>query len=158
MNGQCEISLLSDLNYFSDTSVESLKYLTSKQALADLDTFIRAMMTQYESNKVIVFGGSYAGNLAAWYRSVYNTAIGSIASSAPVTAEVDFTRKWKLLLKLITVDIKFVLYIFLEYLDTVGYAMDYFVPNCSATVQQGFASLQSLVQSQDTATIRQLFP
>jgi pimeloyl-ACP methyl ester carboxylesterase len=119
-----------------DTSVESLKYLTSKQALADLDTFIRAMMTQYGSDKVIVFGGSYAGNLAAWYRSVYNTAIGSIASSAPVTAEVDFT----------------------QYLDTVGYAMDYFVPNCAETVQQGFASLQSLVQSQDTATIQQLFP
>jgi len=120
----------------TDASDANLQYLTSRQALADLDAFIKAMQIQYNIQKVIVFGGSYAGNLAAWYRATYDTAIGSIASSAPVTAEVDFT----------------------QYLDTVGFAMDYFVPNCSATVQQGFTALQSLVDSKNTAQIDSLFP
>jgi len=120
----------------TDTSVDNLQYLTSQQALADLDAFIQTMKAQYNIQKVIVFGGSYAGNLAAWYRATYSTAIGSIASSAPVTAEVDFT----------------------QYLDTVGFAMDYFVANCSETVQQGFAAIQNLVQTKDTATIASLFP
>jgi len=119
----------------SDCSDANLKYLTSEQALADLDEFIKAMQTQYNVQKVIVFGGSYAGNLAAWYRAKYSTAIGSIASSGPVTAEVDFT----------------------QYLETVGYAQDYFLQGCQSTVQQGFASLQTLVQSQDPS-LQTLFP
>lgn len=44
-----------------------------------------------------------------------------------------------------------------EYLETVGKTMDYFNPGCSSQVQQGFASLQSLVNSRDTATINSLF-
>lgn len=45
----------------SDVSTENLKYLTSEQALADLEAFIRAMMSQYNINRVVVFGGSYSG-------------------------------------------------------------------------------------------------
>ncbi|CAG2101391.1 unnamed protein product [Medioppia subpectinata] len=44
-----------------------------------------------EGNKWVVFGGSYAGNLAAWFREKYpNIAIGAIASSAPVNLVVNF--------------------------------------------------------------------
>ena len=40
---------------------------------------------------MVVFGGSYAGSLAVWFREKYpNIAVGAIASSAPVLAEVDF--------------------------------------------------------------------
>ena len=42
-------------------------------------------------SKVIVFGGSYPGNLAAWFKLKYpQLAVGSVASSAPVYAEYNF--------------------------------------------------------------------
>ncbi len=43
------------------------------------------------ANKWVVFGGSYSGALAAWYRQLFaNMAVGAVASSAPVLAKVDF--------------------------------------------------------------------
>jgi hypothetical protein len=119
----------------SDISTANLKYLTSEQALADLDAFIKAMQSQYNIQKVVVFGGSYSGNLAAWYRAKYSTAVGSVASSAPVTAVVDFT----------------------QYLETVGNVMDYFNQGCYSQVQQGFANITHLFQEQDLDTINYLF-
>jgi pimeloyl-ACP methyl ester carboxylesterase len=118
-----------------DASDASFQYLSSDQALADLDDFIKAMMAQYKTDQVVVFGGSYAGNLAAWYRSKYSTALGSIASSGPVTAELDFT----------------------QYLETVGSTMDYFKAGCQDLVNQAFTSIQSLIDKKDTATLHTLF-
>lgn len=44
-----------------------------------------------ESSKVITIGGSYPGNLAAWFRLKYpSVTSGSIASSAPVNAQTNF--------------------------------------------------------------------
>lgn len=44
-------------------------------------------------SKVITIGGSYPGNLAAWFRLKYpSVTTGSIASSAPVTAKTNFYR------------------------------------------------------------------
>lgn len=92
-----------------DMSVASLRYLTSQQALADLGAFIDYLKgvkpmsgdtrssppldLKYDAkdSKVIVFGGSYPGNLAAWFKLKYpEHAVGSISSSAPVYAENDF--------------------------------------------------------------------
>ncbi|CAG2178811.1 unnamed protein product, partial [Oppiella nova] len=77
---------------FNETTVENLKYLSSEQALADTADFIQYLTKKLSLNgKVVVFGGSYAGSLAAWFREKYpNIAVGAIASSAPVLAEVDF--------------------------------------------------------------------
>jgi len=63
-----------------------------EQALADTADFIQYLTKKLSLNgKVVVFGGSYAGSLAAWFREKYpNIAVGAIASSAPVLAEVDF--------------------------------------------------------------------
>ncbi|CAG2182098.1 unnamed protein product, partial [Oppiella nova] len=71
---------------FAELTVDNLKHLNSEQALKDADEFIQYLLKQrsIENAKVIVFGGSYAGALAAWFREKYpKTAAGAIASSAP---------------------------------------------------------------------------
>lgn len=76
-----------------DASVENLVYLSSEQALADLATFTVAMQEEHglKENKWIAFGGSYPGSLAAWYRLKYPHLVhGSIATSAPVVAQINF--------------------------------------------------------------------
>ncbi|XP_023237167.1 putative serine protease F56F10.1 [Centruroides sculpturatus] len=76
-----------------DTSVKNLRYLTSEQALADLANFQHYVTRKYnlKGSKWIAFGGSYPGSLAAWYRLKYPHLVhGSVASSAPVFALVDF--------------------------------------------------------------------
>lgn len=79
-----------------DLSVENLKYLSSQQALADLAYFhdhVSSMYKLTDKNKWIAVGGSYSGNLAAWFRIKYpHLAVGAVASSAPVRAELDFTQ------------------------------------------------------------------
>ena len=91
----------------TDMSTENLRYLTSQQALADLAriiTFIKKDLHTEES-KVITVGGSYPGNLAAWFRLKYpSITLASIASSAPLTAKTNFY----------------------EYMEVVGDAMKYF--------------------------------
>lgn len=73
--------------------MENLAYLSSEQALADLATFTVAMQEEHglKENKWIAFGGSYPGSLAAWYRLKYPHLVhGSIATSAPVVAQINF--------------------------------------------------------------------
>ncbi|KAK3589950.1 hypothetical protein CHS0354_034972 [Potamilus streckersoni] len=73
-----------------------MKFLNSRQALADTAGFIGGPFSirnkfNLKNNKVIVFGGGYAGSLAAWFRSKYPQFVdGVVASSAPIFAEVDF--------------------------------------------------------------------
>jgi len=80
----------------ADVSLTSLKYLSSRQALADFAYFQLLMVgnRQYNisgSNKWVVLGGSYSGALAAWFRLLYpQLVVGAIATSAPVLAKVDF--------------------------------------------------------------------
>jgi pimeloyl-ACP methyl ester carboxylesterase len=122
----------------ADVSVENLKYLSSSQALADLDNFIKGMKKQYNRDdaKVIVFGGSYSGNLAAWFRELYpDTAVGAIASSAPVLAEVDFV----------------------QYIEDVGAAQKYYVDGCYDTVNDAFVQIQQLVANKDDKQLDDLF-
>jgi len=75
-----------------DMGVDNLRYLSSEQALADLAAFITWLKQQIGQPKVIVFGGSYPGSLAAWFRLKYpHIAHGAVASSAPLLAKVDFS-------------------------------------------------------------------
>ena len=75
-------------------STANLKYLSSGQALADLAYFIQNKTQEYQltpRNKWIVFGGSYAGAMAAWFRLKFpNLVYGAVASSGPVLAQVNF--------------------------------------------------------------------
>ncbi|XP_070007030.1 uncharacterized protein [Nicotiana sylvestris] len=70
---------------YSNTS--TLGYLSSTQALADYATLIidlKKNLTATDS-PVVVFGGSYGGMLAAWFRLKYpHVTIGALASSAPI--------------------------------------------------------------------------
>lgn len=74
-----------------------MRYLSTSQALADLATVIISMNKKHElpeNTKWIVFGGSYAGNLAAWMRLKYPHLVhGAVASSAPVLAQFNFPGK-----------------------------------------------------------------
>ncbi|GAB2229559.1 hypothetical protein Droror1_Dr00013805 [Drosera rotundifolia] len=62
-------------------------YLSSTQALADYATLIldlKRNLSAFDS-PVVVFGGSYGGMLAAWFRLKYpHVAIGALASSSPI--------------------------------------------------------------------------
>jgi len=74
-----------------DLSLPNLVYLSSEQALADAANFIVHFKQMYaNAGDIIVFGGSYPGNLAAWFRLKYpHIAKAAIASSAPVLAVLD---------------------------------------------------------------------
>lgn len=54
-------------------SSDNMQYLNVDQALADVAYFIDNRKSEYNitDSKVIVFGGSYAGNMAAWIRIKY---------------------------------------------------------------------------------------
>jgi pimeloyl-ACP methyl ester carboxylesterase len=76
-------------------STSNLQYLTSEQALADFANFIQQyQIANPELTNVpwITFGGSYSGSLAAWFKLKYPYLVsGSIASSAPLLAKIDFS-------------------------------------------------------------------
>ncbi|CAG2119239.1 unnamed protein product [Medioppia subpectinata] len=81
------------LTQFRNMSVENLQYLTSQQALQDAAYFIEYLTTKLalSDNKWVIFGGSYSGSLAAWFRAKYpHLVVGAIASSAPIEAVVNF--------------------------------------------------------------------
>ncbi|KAJ0182325.1 hypothetical protein K1T71_001694 [Dendrolimus kikuchii] len=78
---------------FDNLTVQNLMYLSSRQALADTANLLQTikMTSKFNSSKVVVVGGSYAGNLAAWMKLLYpNIVDAAIASSAPVLAKTDF--------------------------------------------------------------------
>lgn len=77
---------------FNLLTTENLKYLSTDQALQDL-AYIQTDLTSRKSWQArwVVFGGSYAGSLAAYYRQKYpNLVVGALASSGPVMADDNF--------------------------------------------------------------------
>ncbi|TKR75769.1 hypothetical protein L596_017012 [Steinernema carpocapsae] len=123
--------------YTSPTS-EQLKFLSSRQALADMANFIKEMNKKFGPfDKWIVFGGSYSGNLAAWAREKYpDLVFGSVASSAPVQAEVDFY----------------------QYLEVVELAFREIDPKCADNIHQSFVKLAKLAKtSAGKTSIKTLF-
>jgi hypothetical protein len=88
-------------------TTDELAYLSSDQALADLARLITYIKESkgLQNSRVITFGGSYPGNLAAWFRLKYpSVTSGSVASSAPLHAKENF----------------------FEYMEVVGDALKYF--------------------------------
>jgi serine protease 16 len=80
---------------FSTYSNSNLQYLSSQQALGDLAVLVEFLKDKYgfsiTNNRIITFGGSYPGNLAAWARIKYpHLFYAAVASSAPVMAKLDF--------------------------------------------------------------------
>jgi len=123
-----------------DLTTANLKYLSSQQALADLSTFIEAMKIKYnaQNSPVITFGGSYPGNLAAWFRLKYpHQTIAAVASSAPVQAELDF----------------------FQYLDVVDASLAAITGElCDQRIQQATTIVQSMLRTpQGTAKLQTLF-
>ncbi|XP_071328023.1 thymus-specific serine protease isoform X1 [Trachinotus anak] len=76
-----------------DLSTDNLRFLSSRQALADLAHF-RTVMAEargLSNRKWVAFGGSYPGSLTAWFRLKYPHLVhASVATSAPVHATVNF--------------------------------------------------------------------
>ncbi|KAL3535063.1 hypothetical protein ACH5RR_003524 [Cinchona calisaya] len=75
-------------------SAKTLGHLSSQQALADYAVLIRSLKQNLssEASPVVVFGGSYGGMLASWFRLKYpHIAIGALASSAPILQFEDIT-------------------------------------------------------------------
>lgn len=78
---------------YSDLSTDNLRFLSSRQALADLAHFrtVIAEARGLTNAKWVAFGGSYPGSLAAWFRLKYpHLVYASVATSAPVHAQVNF--------------------------------------------------------------------
>jgi len=77
---------------YEDSSTPRLKYLSSQQALADAAYFRNYLVEKLNLSpnaKWVVFGGSYSGNLAAWFRLKYpHLVVGAIATSGPVKAQL----------------------------------------------------------------------
>ena len=90
-----------------DMSPSNLRYLTSSQALADLARFREYINDWVPGDDAssppvklpasplnapwITFGGSYPGDLAAWFKLKYpSLTVGSVSSSAPVFALDNF--------------------------------------------------------------------
>ncbi|XP_058088443.1 uncharacterized protein LOC131235321 [Magnolia sinica] len=71
----------------ANKNASTFGYLSSTQALADYATLIIDLKKNLsaQGSPVVVFGGSYGGMLAAWFRLKYpHVAIGALASSAPI--------------------------------------------------------------------------
>lgn len=111
----------------NSSSTNSLKYLSTAQALADAAYFYdwaTANLPLNGSNlKMVTFGCSYSGMLSAFFRTRYpQLAQGAVAGSAPVEAILDFP----------------------QYDETVK---DVLGSNCSSIVEAAFNNITSLWSS-----------
>lgn len=107
--------------------------ISSSQALADFADIVVHLRHQFNITQTIVFGCSYAGNLAAWFRLKYphiaNT--GSVASSAPILAVTDFGL----------------------YEQQVGVSIsDIFGPRCDDAIRTSFSQLSQLLNMTNNVT------
>ena len=123
---------------FKQLVPENLAYLTSQQALADLNHFLYALPGLLRVNsigKVVTVGGSYPGALSAWARLRYPQSVHAAwASSGPVQADYDF----------------------FGYMDVVAASLaDEAVggsSQCVASLESAFSAIVAGVKSSDAST------
>lgn len=103
------------------------------QALADFATVIEALSAKYNTTNTIVFGCSYIGSGAAWFRAKYpHLLAGAVASSPPVLAVADFYK----------------------YLDQVGLSIsEQFGATCNANIAAGYKTLIDTLSSSPSSTV-----
>jgi len=117
---------------FPDRTPQHLTALSAIQALADIDWFLTSNIlptlnaSSVGFHKIVAFGGSYGGQLAAWLRLKYPHLIhAAVASSGPVFTGLDFP----------------------GYDDVVGKALGDPInggsPQCFNTLSQGFEAVAS---------------
>ena len=83
-------------NFYSLQTDENLRYLTSQQALGDIANFIKTKNEDLHltNPKWIVFGGSYSGALALWFRQKYpHLVIGAVGTSPTVHLTLNYPGK-----------------------------------------------------------------
>ncbi|XP_023935728.2 putative serine protease K12H4.7 [Bicyclus anynana] len=111
------------------TDAKAFKYLSARQALADNANLLKTIKRKsiFKNSKVVVIGGSYSGNLAAWMKLLYPKLVdAALASSGPVLAKTDFY----------------------EYLEKVNDNYEqYGTKNCLPTIRKIFKRYDKLMQS-----------
>lgn len=114
-----------------DLSTENMKFLSSRQGLADLAQFREFIHRRYkltDSNRWISFGGSYPGSLSAWFRLKYpHLVYGAVSSSAPMYALVDFT----------------------DYLVVVNNSLSSYNPDCPVQIEMANEKVIELMATQE---------
>ncbi|XP_011185032.2 putative serine protease K12H4.7 [Zeugodacus cucurbitae] len=119
-----------------DASVENLRFLSARQALADLAHFIRQLKsreTELSYSKVILTGASYSGSLVAWFAKLYPDLMDAgWASSAPLVAKLDF----------------------FEYMHQVGKVIQQRGgPECADRLDRGLNDIATLLESTEAAQL-----
>ena len=111
-----------------DMSTANLKYLSSRQGLEDLATFITAMSTKHNlTGPWVSFGGSYPGSLSAWLREKYpHLVAGAVSSSGPLFAKLDY----------------------FEYLGVVRDAFETTGPGCNEAITAALGDLDMQLKNQ----------
>eukprot|EP00698_Gefionella_okellyi_P015596 TRINITY_DN4411_c0_g1_i1.p1 TRINITY_DN4411_c0_g1~~TRINITY_DN4411_c0_g1_i1.p1 ORF type:complete len:445 (-),score=107.57 TRINITY_DN4411_c0_g1_i1:90-1424(-) len=105
-----------------DCNTFNMRFLSVQQALADGAAFLASL----GRGPAVVFGCSYSGAMAAWFRIRYpNLVVGAVAGSGPVFAEENF----------------------IQYDETVANVLASYSSKCLSTVQVAFQNISAMAQS-----------
>ena len=120
---------------YTEKDPKPLRWLSSRQALADLAAFHAYATRAYgltSKNKWVSFGGSYPGMLAGWFRVMYPELVhAAVSSSAPVRAKLEMTEYFDIAARAYS-------------LESVGGS-----PGCEAAIRHGHESIASLWSTAD---------
>ena len=114
--------------FYGDSVPEPLNYtyLSSRQALADVAAFADFLKREYGISRIVSYGGSYPGNLAAWARAKFPFAVdAAISSSGPVLGKTHFH----------------------EYFEKDQFVLDDVLPGAWNTTMEVFAEFDELLRT-----------